>query len=75
MIKNKKVILLLPCYEHDVREYKKHCLNKISTAKELGMLVSLKDQEQQAKELELDDKLLMWKLTYQRKGVDNVIKR
>jgi|TARA_Y100000294_G_C8455560_1_gene296428 hypothetical protein len=69
MNKNKKEILLLPCYEHDIREYKKYCLNKIPTAKELGMLVSLEEQEREAKELELDDKLLMWKLTYLGKGV------
>ena len=68
--KNKKEILLLPCYEHDLREYKKRCNNHIPTASELNILVSLEDQAKEAKENILDDKLLVWKETYQRKEVN-----
>jgi hypothetical protein len=37
----KKETLLLPCYEHDIREYIKRCNAHVPTAKELGILISL----------------------------------
>ena len=45
----KKLILLLPCYEHDIREYVKRCNAHIPTAKELCILVSLAEQEKKLK--------------------------
>lgn len=64
----KKPILLLPCYEHDIREYVKRCNAHIPTAKELGILVSLAEQEKEAKDLETETKLIIWKQKHNQRG-------
>jgi|TARA_R100001530_G_scaffold108319_1_gene75920 hypothetical protein len=62
----KKETLLLPCYEHDIREYIKRCNAHVPTAKELGILISLEDQEKEEKELEAETKLILWKQQYNK---------
>ena len=63
---SKKITLLLPCFEHDLREYVKRCYQHIPTAKELGILISLEDQEKEEKELEAETKLILWKQQYNK---------
>ena len=89
---NKK-LLLLPCYEHDIREYVKRCNAHIplTPVYKLTPEEELEFQEDQRRcrlldklelgepinkqELTQDEKFLVWKNTYQRKGVENVSKR
>ncbi len=94
MNKNKKEILLLPCYEHDVREYVKRCnahipltpVYKLTPEEELefqeeerrGRLLDKLELGEPINKQELtqDEKFLVWKNIYQRKGVQkNVIKQ
>ena len=82
---NKK-LLLLPCYEHDVREYVKRCNQHIplTPVYKLTPEEELEFQEEERRgrlldklelgepinkqELTQDEKFLVWKNTYQKKG-------
>ena len=86
---NKK-LLLLPCYEHDIREYAKSHMPELTSVYKLTPEEELEFQEDQRRgelldklelgepinkqELTQDEKFLVWKNKYQRKGVENVSK-
>ena len=82
--KNKKEIFLLPCYEHDIREYAKSHMPPLTSVYKLTPEEELEAQEDERQgrlldklengepinkqELTQDEKFLVWKHTYQKKG-------
>jgi len=80
---NKK-LLLLPCYEHDIREYAKQHMPPLTSVYKLTPEEELEFQEDERQgrlldklengepinkqELTQDEKFIVWEHTYQKKG-------